>query len=85
MRHDNYPASLGSVREYESHFTTTWPLAKPAFRCGSGTASKHARRIMRILADPTPVTPEGLDIGVLEAFLKSVKGGFSDKRQLQGR
>ena len=25
MRHDNCPASLGSVREYESHFTTTWP------------------------------------------------------------
>jgi integrase/recombinase XerD len=41
---------------------------------GYGEVPVHRQgEIMRLLANPTPVTAEGLDIGALEAFLKSVK------------
>ena len=41
---------------------------------GYGEVPVHRQgEIMRLLANPTPVTAEGLDIGALEAFLQSVK------------
>jgi integrase/recombinase XerD len=41
---------------------------------GYGEVPVHRQgEIMRLLANPTPVTTGGLDIGALEAFLKSVK------------